>query len=535
MNTTTESDGMIRFDFDDLQAAAHRVGTHINDHEREDVWGIATWMAGTIDEFLEISRPMIPAPNAVPGRRVEGAPATRDEDPLNAVVRWVDVEAAPGETTSDLLAGKTIAMKDLIAVAGIPISAATEILEGFVPRDDAVVTERVLRAGGRIVAMTNMEGVAFGGGGESGIYGATRNPFDPSKSTSGSSGGSAAALFYDGIDITFGTDQGGSIRLPASWCGVLGLKPTWSLVPYTGIASHDVTFDHVGPMTRTTADMALAMAAISGPHPGDVRQNATTPADLPFVAAVEDAPESYEGVRFGLLAESLVSDGSPEREAALAGFAAAVERIRSLGGEVVDISIPEHTMAGPILFAAMLEGVMATLHGNGEGYHRGGSHSVDVRRAIGTGMLAHGGELQAAYKTAAVLGEHLRSRYFGTVYATAQTVIPVLRAAYDAALEDVDVVLMPTTPTTAMDLKPDASVYEMHRRSFSMTSDTPAHNATGHPALSLPGAEADGMPLGVTFVGRFFDDAKLLGLARTWERSLGWLPAAAPTFPASVA
>ena len=523
---------MIQFDFDDLQNSAHRVGTHIHDYERDDVEQLAAWMASTIDEFLEVSRPLVPAPSAVLALRVSGATPAPGEDPLNAIVRWVDVSAAPGETSSELLAGKKIGMKDIIAVAGIPNSAASLLLEGFVPREDAVVTERVLRAGGHIVAMTNMEGVAFGGGGESGIYGATRNPFDPTRSASGSSGGSAASLFYDGIDITFGTDQGGSVRLPASWCGVLGLKPTHSLVPYTGIASHDLTFDHVGPLTRTTENMALAMAAVSGPHSSDARQDSTTPADLPFLQAWAEAPSSYEGVRFGLLREALVSDGTPEREAALAGFAEAVDKIRALGGEVVEISIPEHDIAASILFGALLEGIAATLYGNGEGYHRGGGHSVDVRRAMGKGMLAHGDELQAAYKTAAILGEHLRSKYFGTVYATAQTVIPVLRAAYDRALEDVDVVLLSTTRTPAMLLKPEASVYEMHRRSFSMTQDTPAQCATGHPALSIPAAESEGLPLGVTFVGRFFDDARLIALARTWETAYGWLPKNAPVFPA---
>ncbi|PSL38338.1 amidase [Labedella gwakjiensis] len=522
---------MIQFDFDALQSSAHRVGTHIHDYERDDVLQLARWMASTIDEFLESSRPLVPAPSAVPAVRVAGTAPTPAEDPLNAIVRRVDVRATPDEITSDLLAGKSIGMKDLISVAGIPMSAATTILEGFVPREDAVVTERVLRAGGRITVMTNMEGVAFGGGGESGIYGATRNPFDPARSTSGSSGGSAAALFYDGIDITFGTDQGGSVRLPASWCGVLGLKPTHSLVPYTGIASHDVTFDHVGPMTRTTEDMALAMQVISGPHPSDTRQGAGTPTDLGFVDAWASAPDRFDGVRFGVLTEALASDGTPEREAALAAFAETRERIAALGGEIVEISIPEHQLAGAILFAAMLEGVTATLHGNGEGYHRGGGHSVDVRRAVGMGMLAHGDELQAAYKTAAVLGEHLRSHYFGTVYATAQTVIPVLRAAYDRALDDVDVVLMTTTRTPAMLLKPEASVYEMHRRSFSMTTDTPAHNATGHPALSMPAAESEGLPLGITLVGRHFDDARLVALARTWEKAYGWFPAEAPEFP----
>ena len=521
---------MIQFDFDEFQAAAHRVGTHIHDYERHDVMELAKWMAATIDEFTEASRPYIPAPSAVPAIRVSGPMPHRDEDPLNAIIRWTDVVAAPGETSNDLLAGKRVAMKDIIAVAGIPNSAASLLLDGYVPREDAVVSERVLRAGGRIVAMTNMEGVAFGGGGESGIYGATRNPFDPTRSTSGSSGGSAAALYYEGIDITFGTDQGGSVRLPASWCGVLGLKPSYGLVPYTGIASHDVTFDHVGPLTRTTENMALAMAAIAGAHPSDVRQSAATPSALPFLEAWAEAPATYEGVRFGLLSETLESDGSPEREAALAGLMEAVERIRALGGEVVEISIPEHQLAGSVLFAALLEGIAATLYAHGESYHRGGAHSVDTQRAIGKGMLAHGDELQAAYKTAAVLGEYLRSRYFGAVYATAQTVIPSLRAAYDKALSDVDVVLMLTTRTPAMLLKPEASDYEMHRRSFSMTTDTPAQNATGHPALSMPAAESEGLPLGVTLVGRSFEDARLIALARTWERAYGWFPQRTPEF-----
>jgi amidase len=521
---------MIEFDFEELQESAHRVGTHIHDHERDAVMGLAAWMAESIDRFMLDARPLIPAPRAVPAHRVAGKAPTATEDPLNAIIRWVDVSAEPAEITSDLLAGKRIGMKDLIAVAGIPISAASLLLDGFVPREDAIITERVLRAGAQIVAMTNMEGVAFGGGGESGIYGTTLNPFDPTRSTSGSSGGSAASLFYDDIDITFGTDQGGSVRLPASWCGVLGLKPTHSLVPYTGISSHDQTFDHVGPLTRTTTDMALAMAVISGPHASDPRQNASVPSSLPFVESVADAPTDYAGVRFGVLAEALIADDRPERIAALEGFRIAVDKIRELGGEIVEISIPEHAISGDILFAAMLEGVMATLHGNGEGYHWSGAHSVDVRRAVGKGLLAFGPDLQPSYKTAALFGEYLRTKFFGEVYATAQTIIPVLRTAYDMALESVDVIIMPTTPTAAMELKPDAGHYERQRRSFSMAVDTPAHNATGHPALSMPAAEAEGLPLGVMLVGPRFSDARLLGLARTWEASIGWLPVRQPSF-----
>ena len=163
-------------------------------------------------------------------------------------------------------------MKDSVAIAGIPLTCGSAILQGFVPRYDATVTDRILRAGAEIVCITNMDDLAFSGGGESSWYGPTRNPFDPERSAGGSSSGSAAALWYDGIDLAVGCDQGGSIRAPASWCGVVGLKPTHSLVPYTGIAGIDATFDHCGPMARTAEGAALLLQAMAGQDPGDPRQ-----------------------------------------------------------------------------------------------------------------------------------------------------------------------------------------------------------------------------------------------------------------------
>lgn len=520
---------MIKFDISELQAAAERLGTGFAQHELPDVERLAAWMAAQVDDFLEVSGPLQPAPDVVAAHRASGPEASRETDPLNAVVRWVDVRAE--SPTSDLLAGKRIGLKDLISVAGVPLSAANAIFDGFVPREDAPLTQRLLESGGQIVAMTNLEGMAWGGGSESGRWGACENPFDRSRSTGGSSGGSGASLFYDGVDITFGTDQGGSIRLPASWCGVLGLKPTWALVPYQGIASHEYTFDHVGPMTRTTADMALAMAVVSGPAAGDPRQRGAVPTGLPFVEAVAEAPDTYEGVTFGVLTEALHDDGSPERAGALAAFQGVLERIRALGGTVVEISIPEHLVGGSIIFGAMVESVASTLWAHGDGYHWSGAHSVETRLAVGKGLAAAGAEMPPAYRVSAALGELLRQRYFGTVYAKAQNAIPAVRAAYDAALAVVDVVIMPTTPTTAMERTPNAGMYETQVHSFSMAVDTPTHNATGHPALSMPAAEVDGMPLGVMMVGKHFHDHELIGLARTWEKAYGWFPEQQPSYP----
>ena len=171
-------------------------------------------------------------------------------DPLNAVVRWVSVKSNERRAKNGPLAGMRMGLKDNIAVAGVPMTCASRILQGFVPTIDAVVTQRLVEAGAEIVAILNMENMAFSGGGESSHYGPISNPCDPKRVSGGSSGGSGASLAYPWIDANIGGDQGGSIRIPAAWCGVVGHKPTHSLVPYTGAVGIDKTIDHLGPMTR---------------------------------------------------------------------------------------------------------------------------------------------------------------------------------------------------------------------------------------------------------------------------------------------
>ena len=145
------------------------------------------------------------------------------------------------------LAGMRIALKDSMALAGVPMTCGSRVLEGYVPSRDAVIVERLLAAGAEIVAITNMDDLAFSGGGDSSAYGATLCPFDPERTAGGSSGGSAAALWYEGVDAGLGTDQGGSIRVPAAWCGVVGLKPTHGLVPYAGIVGSTAPSTTRGP------------------------------------------------------------------------------------------------------------------------------------------------------------------------------------------------------------------------------------------------------------------------------------------------
>ncbi|MCS6925537.1 MAG: amidase family protein, partial [Candidatus Binatia bacterium] len=191
--------------------------------------------------------------------RDPGNRPSRQEDPLNAIVRRCSVKGAK----TGKLAGKRIGIKDNVCIAGIPMTCASLVLDGYVPDVDATIVTRILDAGGEITAILNMDNFAFSGGGDTSAYGPTRNPHNPEYLAGGSSGGSGAALYYDDIDLTIGGDQGGSIRIPASWCGVVGLKPTHSLVPYTGIVGIDPTFDHAGPLGRTVADVALFLEVLA--------------------------------------------------------------------------------------------------------------------------------------------------------------------------------------------------------------------------------------------------------------------------------
>ncbi|MEN3282050.1 MAG: amidase [Solirubrobacteraceae bacterium] len=454
-----------------------------------------------------------------PGARDTPTPApTGADDPYNAVVRWCSVKSS----SAGLLAGKRIGLKDNIALAGIPMTCGSRILDGYRPDEDAVLVQRLLSQGAEIVAMLNMDSFAFSGSGETSDYGTILNPLDPTRTAGGSSGGSAAALYYDGIDITFGTDQAGSVRIPASWCGVLGLKPTFGLVPYTGIFSQDPTFDHVGPLARTVSDLALALEAVAGPD-----DRVPTPGEKSvagFLAAVDDAPARLDGVTIGLVREGMADDVGADA-VTRAAVRDAVDRFAELGARVEEISIPEHTWTRDGLGGALsFESCMASLRAFGSGYHVFGRHAPDLANALGRALETSAADLPPAVKLAVIVGAYSNERYFGSLYAKAQNRRPSLRVAYDRALQSVDVLMMPTTPMPAYTREPDLSIAAQVRRGARMIDNTTPFNLTGHPSLSIPAARVDALPLGVMLTASHWSDARLLALARTYERAHGWYP-----------
>ena len=504
-----------RIEPDELHELARSWGFSLGEAEAEQLQVVAESVFQAFDLLDSQESVFVQPIDAVrdPGRR-----PGRDEDPFNAIVRLCRVRADGAE---GVLSGKRVAVKDAVAIAGIPLTCGSCVLHGYAPVEDSVVADRILRAGGEIVAITNMDDLAFSGGGESSCYGPTLNPWDEKRSAGGSSGGSAASLFYDGIDVAVGCDQGGSIRAPASWCGVLGLKPTHGLVPYVGIAGIDQTFDHCGPLGRTTADVAALLQAIAGEDEADPRQRELPSAD--YLAAVAEAPASLVGVRIGVVAEGF-DDAVGIEPATAEAVRGATERLGELGAELVGVSLPEHLQAGGIAFIGFVEGMTNLMESGGNGYSWSGRYWQDLAPAVASGLREHAQELSPQMKVALIAGRWLRNRYAGELYAKAQNLRPWLRGAYDRALAGVDVLLLPTTPWPAHQLAPEPPLAEKVLRGWANLSNTYPTDMTGHPALSLPLAESDGLPVGVMLAGRRFEDARLLSIAATFERELGWAP-----------
>jgi amidase len=350
---------------EEIQELARRALTSIPDEQVADFHEMTEAMFEGFDRFEALPDPPKPW---VPALRDAGRSARPEEDPCNAIVRWINVQATGAEADEGVLAGKKVALKDMFAIGGIPLTFGSSVMRGFTSDEDSAVTRHLLEAGAEIVAVTNMEAFAFSAGGESSSYGAVLNPFDLGRTACGSSNGSAAALAYDGIDLAFGTDSGGSVRVPSSWCGMVGLKPTHGLVPYTGTISADWRFDHAGPMARTAEMVAAGMDAVVEERTIDhVRRDVFVHEPGAFGGAVAAAPERFDGLKLGVLTEGFSFAEDPDAPAGTVETANAVreaiERFRELGAEVREISIPEHLTGADIMFTALAETTSSALVG----------------------------------------------------------------------------------------------------------------------------------------------------------------------------
>lgn len=448
----------------------------------------------------------------VPSRRPGHRP-TEEENPYGAWVWRADVR----ERSEGPLAGSWIALKDNIAVAGMPMSDGSPLLDGFMPSVDATVARRVLEAGGEIRGKATCEALCFSGGSHTSYPWPVRNPRDPSRMAGGSSSGSAALVASGAVEMAIGGDQAGSVRIPASWCGIVGLKPTFGLVPYTGALSLEPTYDHLGPMAKDVARVALLLEVLAGRDGLDPRQ-IDTPSELPPYTG--DLRNGSPAPVVGVVSEGFGWPGVSEVEVD-AAVRASLEVVAACGARMREVSIPWHRDGIHVWDAVTAEGVWSGLvRDRLAGYGFPGPREPEIPSVLSAGMQADPGGLPPGVRVVALLGAHVAERYHGAHYAKGQALRVPLRDAYDRALADLDVLAMPTTPWGPPLLDEAVSRAELLRRTAGPIENTCPFDLSGHPAISIPCGTANGLPVGLMLVGRRFDEARLLRAAAWIEGAL---------------
>jgi aspartyl-tRNA(Asn)/glutamyl-tRNA(Gln) amidotransferase subunit A len=430
-----------------------------------------------------------------------------------AAAEAADARAAKRERRSEL-DGVPVAVKDLFATKGAETTAGSRILEGFRPPYDATVVERLEAAGAVLVGKLNMDEFAMGSSNENSGYGPCRNPYDLLRTPGGSSGGSAAAVAARQVAATLGTDTGGSIRLPASFCGVVGLKPTYGRVSRYGVVAFASSLDQVGPLARDVADVALLLRTIAGRDLRDMTSSSRPVDD--YLASLE---EGARGLRIGVPREWFGGGLEPGVEEIVRRALGLYEK---LGAKLVEISLP-HSRYGIAAYYLIAPAEASSNLARYDGV-RFGVRAADTRGLKEAYAETRERGFGAEVKRRIMLGTYaLSAGYYDAYYLRAQKVRTLIRRDFDEAFRACDVVAGPVAPTVAFRLgERTADPLEMYLADiFTITC-----NLAALPGLSVPcGVHAStSMPVGLQLVGRPFDEATLLRAARAVEREVGPLP-----------
>lgn len=424
--------------------------------------------------------------------------------------RQADERRAHGQDAP--LLGVPLAIKDVLCVEGLPCTCGSRILEEFVPPYSATAVERLRGAGAVILGKTNTDEYAMGSSTENSAYFTTHNPWDLSRVPGGSSGGSAAAVAAGMALGALGTDTGGSVRQPASLCGVVGLKPSYGRVSRYGLVAFASSLDQVGPLARTVRDAAMLLGVVAGHDPHD---STSMPLPVPdYVGALTF--NRLNGVRIGVPREYFIPGLQPEVAEAVH---AAIEAMRGLGAEIKPVSLPHTDYSLPVYYLiapaeasanlARYDGVRYGLRvdapeGMWETYRqtRGAGFGSEVKRRIMLGTYA------------------LSAGYYDAYYLKAQQVRTLIKADFDAAFREVDVIACPTAPTTAFRIgeKTDDPLQMYLSDVFTLSC-----NLAGICGISLPcGFDSGGLPIGLQIMGPAFGEEVILRVAHAYEQGTGW-------------
>ena len=495
-----------------IDSAAEHFGFTLDADSRAEFVGLVDGALGSYDVVDALYAEASPS---TPVRGHEFPPV--DRNPLGA---WYVTTSIAAESPSGPLAGLRVAIKDNVAVAGVPMMNGSRALEGFLPSRDATVVTRLIGAGATVSGKAVCEDLCFSGSSFTPATGPVRNPWNPAREAGGSSGGSAALVANGDVDLAIGGDQGGSIRIPASFCGVVGHKPTFGLVPYTGAFPIERTIDHLGPIARTVADAARMLSVIAGRDGNDPRQ----PEGLEVGDYVSSLAAGVEGLRIGVVAEGFGHEVSQAEVDEV--VRAAVARFDEAGAVVESVSIPWHRNAFHVWNVIATDGgAYQMLDGNGYGLNAEGLYDPEQMAYFAKQRVTHADELSETVKLVALCGHHGVKTLGGASYGKARNLVPTARAAYDAALARYDVLVMPTLPYVASELPaPDVDRATYVTKALGMIANTAPFDVTGHPALSVPAGLVDGLPAGMMIVGKHFDDATVLRVGHTFEQIRGEFP-----------
>jgi aspartyl-tRNA(Asn)/glutamyl-tRNA(Gln) amidotransferase subunit A len=420
--------------------------------------------------------------------------------------RTIDLERHRG-----VLAGVPIAIKDNISTRGVRTTAASRMLKTYVPPYDATVITRLEAAGAVIIGKTNCDEFAMGSSTENSAFGSSRNPWDVERIPGGSSGGSAVAVAAGMTPLGLGSDTGGSIRQPASLCGIVGLKPTYGRVSRYGLIAFASSLDCIGPLTRTAHDAALALSVLAGSDPRD-----STASREPLSDYVGALSGDIHGLRIGV-PRTMLELGVDE--AVRDCFYSALEILRARGATIVDIELPHARYAiSTYYFVATAEASSNLARFDGVRYGYRASGDLDLRSMYEkTRDQAFGAEV----KRRIMLGTYVLSAgYYDAYYLKAQQVRTLVRRDYERAFHTVDAVAMPTSPTPAFKI---GERVEDPLQLYLVDVFTVSANLAGLPAVSVPcGLTSKRLPIGLQMTGRPFDEATLLRIADSYERDTNW-------------
>src|SRR5215467_5204571 len=455
----------------DLAQIAQRYGLHLQPEDLESFRALASGLLASYDEVERLYQAGAPEPPQRPWQWPSG-----DANELGA---WYATTEITGRWDGPL-AGRRVAVKDNIAVAGLPMMNGSRAVEGFVPRRDATVVTRLLDAGATIAGKAVCEDLCFSGGSHTSRSGPVRNPWDTSRTTGGSSSGSAALVAAGDADLAMGGDQGGSVRIPSSWCGTVGHKPTHGLVPYTGAFPIEFTLDHLGPITRTVADAALMLNVIAGRDGWDPRQPADRrPED--YVAALN---QDVRGLRAGVVSEGFgIPDLSEERVDQT--VRAAANRLREAGMQVEEVSIPWHQHAMHVWNVIATDGATVQMvDGNAYGWNWDGLYDPELIAYYGKQRLEVPDAWSETVKLVVLGGRYSVETYQARHYAMARNLVFEVRRHYDEALSRFDVLVMPTLPMAATPIPAASDPREVWiSRALEMIPNTAPFDISGHPAI----------------------------------------------------